>query len=58
MESEAGGRCSLELPPGDHGALLRVATAAGAAVPVQQKGLLWMFDTRAGETYTATATHN
>lgn len=57
VESEVGGLCSLQLPPGDDGALLHVATAAGSPVLVQQTGLLWTFAAVAGETYTATATH-
>ena len=58
VESEVGGRCSLELPPSQQGTdTLVVATRAGAAVTVarDQGGQRWNFQTKAGESYTVSA---
>ena len=59
IESEVGGRCSLELPPG-HAASesLRVTDAAGKAVPAARAHGRWSFETAAGGAYSVVAQAN
>lgn len=59
VESEVGGRCSLELPPSQATDTVVVATRGGAAVAVaREQGPRWSFQTKAGESYTVTAQKN
>ena len=59
IESEVGGRCSLELPPGHAaGESLRVTDAAGKAVPAARAHGRWGFETAAGGAYSVVAQAN
>ena len=58
VESEVGGRCSLELPPSQQATdTVVVATRGGAAVAVarEQGAPRWSFQTKAGERYMVSA---
>jgi hypothetical protein len=58
VESEVGGRCSLELPPSQQATdTVVVATRGGVAVAVtrDQGGPRWNFQTKAGESYSVSA---
>ena len=59
IESEVGGRCSLELPPSHAaGESLRVTDAAGKAVPAARAHGRWGFETAAGGAYSVVAQAN
>ena len=53
IESEAGGPCSLLLPPSQATDTLtvRASRGRGRVVPATRVGTRWQFETVAGETY-------
>ena len=50
IESEVGGKCSLQLPPTE-GREVTVTTVGGAAVVTTREGGRWNFQTQPGAAY-------